>query len=257
MTTASAHDVHMCLVPAGTLRQGSMHSPDEQPIREVYLDAFQIDRDPVSNRQFAEFIADGGYTTAPLWTPAGWEFVQANRITAPTYWEDPLWATDPDVPVTGVSWWEALAFARWGDKTLPSEAQWEFACRGPAGRTYPWGEQLPTLDRANYAPDCEPTERRPTRPDAHPTNVSPCGCRDMVGNLAEWCLDNYAVGYVGRPDRNPLHLVDEYQPHVVRGGSGLHDADYLRGSARDNYHPGLRDNLIGFRCLRPLQEAHG
>jgi len=241
----------MCRVPAGTFRQGSTRSPDEQPVREVQLSAYAIDRMPVTNRAYGEFIKDGGYKDPSLWTPAGWEFIRAHDISEPNYWHDPLWG-HPDVPVTGVSWWEALAYARWCGKTLPTEAQWERACRGAAGSTYPWGEDEPDPSLANYAPGGEPLERRPTRPNEFPRNVSGFGCVDMAGNFAEWCLDNYVVGYpAGSQDLVVLTAEDD--DHVVRGGCGLHDEDYLRCAARDHYHPGLRDNLIGFRCVRPLR----
>ncbi|MFI7277267.1 formylglycine-generating enzyme family protein [Streptomyces sp. NPDC049879] len=247
----------MCTVPAGTFRRGSGLAPDEGPVADVAMSAFAMDRDPVSNGQFARFIEDGGYRTAAYWTPAGWEFVRVRGITAPTYWDDPLWAGDPEVPVTGVSWWEALAFARWAGRTLPTEAQWEYACRGPAGRTYPWGEDPPEPALATYAPGCEPEERRPTRPGDHPRNVSPFGVRDMAGNFAEWCLDTYGPYGDGPVGPDPVRMTDESADHVVRGGCGLHDEDYLRGSARDYYHPGLRDNLIGFRCALPRESGTG
>src|SRR5690606_29128512 len=141
----------MCRVPAGTFRQGSTRSPDEQPVREVQLSAYAIDRMPVTNRAYGEFIKDGGYRDPSLWTPAGWEFIRAHDISEPNYWHDPL-SGHPDVPVTGVSGWEALAYARWCGKTLPTEAQWERACRGAAGSTYPWGEDEPDPSLANYAP---------------------------------------------------------------------------------------------------------
>ncbi len=238
----------MCSVPAGKFRRGSTCSPDEQPEAEIELSSFYIDTTPVTNGLFGAFIDDGGYRKPSLWTPTGWSFVAEHGLQAPNYWHDPIWGVD-DMPVTGVSWWEALAFARWIGKTLPTEAQWEYAWRGPAANTYPWGRDLPDLSLANYAPNAEPVDRRPTRPDAAPRNASACGCRDLAGNFADWCLDNYTTTYQVA-GKDPLYFTDERDDHVVRGGSGLHDEDYLRCSARDSYHPGLRDNLIGFRCVR-------
>lgn len=244
MTHATAP---MCTVPAGTLRRGSNESPDEQPVVDVELSEFLIDEVPVSNEMFAAFVEDGGYSDPAVWTAAGWSFVQEHGFKVPNYWDDPLWGA-PDVPVTGVSCWEAMAFAHWAGKTLPTEAQWEYACRGRRGNTYPWGEDYPDLGLANYAPEGEPIERRPTRADAFPRNVSEFGLRDLVGNFSEWCLDTYTLRYQ-TAGHNAVHITSEQDDHVVRGGCGLHDEDYLRCSARDHYHPGLRDNLIGFRCV--------
>lgn len=237
-------------VPAGTFERGSPLSPDEQPAMRVQMNAFLIDSTPVTNAEFRVFVEAGDYEDPEHWTPAGWEHVRELDLSRPNYWDNPVWNAD-DVPVTGVSWWEALAYARSVGKTLPTEAQWEYACRGSDGRTYPWGEEAPTLEHANFAPGCEPVERKPTLVEAHAKNVSPFGCVDMVGNLAEWCLDNYwsNYGYEGAEGPDPIYVADEEDEHVVRGGCGLHSEDYLRCSSRDCYPPGLRDNLIGFRCV--------
>lgn len=144
----------MVLVPAGTFERGSPLSPDEQPVMRVQMSTFLIDRAPVTNAEFRVFVQSGGYENPEYWTPAGWEHVRELGLSQPNYWDDPVWNAD-DVPVTGVSWWEALAYARFVGKTLPTEAQWEYACRGSDGRTYPWGEETPTLEHANFAPGCE------------------------------------------------------------------------------------------------------
>ena len=245
-------------IAAGCYPRGSGESPDEEPAGWVSLSAFNIDRDPVTNADFAEFIAAGGYDRRELWTEQGWAFVRDAGIREPNYWRDPVWSGTRAVPVTGVSWWEAMAFAHWRGRTLPTEAQWEAAARGVDGRTYPWGEEDPELELATFAPDSDPPlDRAPTPVDAHPRNISPFGCRDMAGNFAEWCLDNYAVGYDGAGEVDPLVVTAEADEHVVRGGSGLHDEDYLRSSARDHYHPQLRDNLIGFRCASADHSQEG
>lgn len=240
----------MVRIPGGVFERGSSLSPDEQPVKKIEVSAFLIDRAPVTNLEFAAFVEAGGYETPSYWTPAGWRHAQALGLDRPNYWNDPEWNAE-DVPVTGVSWWEALAYARFVGKTLPTEAQWEYACAGADGRTYPWGEEHPTLEHANFAPGgCDPVRRAPTRPWAHPKNVSAFNCVDMAGNFAEWCLDNYwpNYGYEGSTDPDPVYAADEEDEHVVKGGCGLHNEDYLRCSSRDCYPPGLRDNLIGFRC---------
>jgi gamma-glutamyl hercynylcysteine S-oxide synthase len=245
----------MTIVPPGTFVRGSDLSPDEQPVSQITMSSFAIDIDPVCNKDFAHFIAAGGYQRPNLWVAEGWNYINTRQLTEPTYWRDPIWA-EPDAPVTGVSWWEALAFARFVGKTLPTEAQWEYAARGSDARTYPWGEDEPDANLANYAPECEPIDRRPTKPGAHPAATSTFGCRDMVGNFAEWCLDSYRPFYDADSSRDPVYLADDSTvERVVRGGSGLHDEDYLRCAARDHYPVGLRDNLIGFRCVLNFRES--
>lgn len=244
-------DTPMVTIPAGTFTRGSDASPDEQPVHTVAMSSFAIDADPVRNRDFAAFIAAGGYRTQPLWTPEGWEYIASRHIHEPTYWQDQVWGA-PEMPLTGVSWWEALAYARFAGKTLPTEAQWEYAARGSDGRIYPWGEDEPDPGLANYAPDGDPIDRHPTVSEAHPRGDSPFGCRDMAGNFAEWCLDTYRPGYDVEAQVDPVWISDDpTAERIVRGGCGLHSEDYLRCAARDCYPPGIRDNLFGVRCVSP------
>jgi gamma-glutamyl hercynylcysteine S-oxide synthase len=154
--------------------------------------------------------------------------------------------------VTGVSWWEARAYARFVNKELPTEAHWEYAARGTDERLYPWGDEPPTSDHATFAAGCEPDElrRRATPIYATCRGISPFGVRDMAGNLFEWCLDNASLHYAWDiTRRNPLYWTDECDDHVARGGSGLHNEDYLRCAARDYYPPELRDNIFGIRLV--------
>jgi formylglycine-generating enzyme required for sulfatase activity len=247
----------MVLVPAGAFRRGSTESPDEQPVGLVAMSAFAIDRYPVTNRAFRSFMEAGGYENRGLWTASGWEFVSRAGFRHPNYWLDDHWNQD-DHPVTGVSWWEALAYATWRGRALPTEAQWEYACRGLDDRRYPWGDDEPDDTYANFAPECEPAElrRRSTDVRAHARNCSYFGCYDMAGNLADWCLDNWTPSYEWDATRtDPVYVTAEEDYHVARGGCGLHSEGYLRCSSRDSYPPTLRDNIVGFRCA--LNHAQG
>lgn len=179
----------------------------------------------------------------------GWRFIRKQGIIEPLYWSNELWNA-PTQPVTGVSWWEALAFARFEGKALPTEVQWE-AAAGGGEMTYPWGEAEPEECHATFAPECKPPElnRKSTSVDALPDGRSPLGCFDMAGNVGEWCLDNVSDNYQwDTKGTDSIYLSDETAPHIVRGGSGLHDLDNLRCASRDYYPPQLRDNIVGIRC---------
>lgn len=220
------------------------------PVVEIKLSPYWVDKYPVTNARFSEFISSGGYHCEELWTGPGWDFIRSKEITEPLYWNDDAW-NQRDQPVTGVSWWEALAFARFEGKTLPTEAQWEYAA-GKGEAIYPWGNSAPTAELANYAPGCEPSDlhRKSTVVTAHPRAISRTGCYDMAGNLSEWCIDNISPNYSWDFYReNPVFLNKEDLPHVVKGGSGLHDEDCLRCSSRDYYSPEIRDNIVGIRCV--------
>ncbi|MBA4538131.1 formylglycine-generating enzyme family protein [Bacillus aquiflavi] len=242
---------NMIVIPGGTFLRGSNESPDEQPIKSVTLKTFAIDQTPVTNKQFSVFVEENGYENRDYWLPKGWEYIKDNNIHYPNYWFDDHFNQD-DHPVTGVSWWEAKAFAAFVGKDLPTEAQWEYACKGTDNRKYPWGNEEPTLEYANYAIDCDPEElnRKSTSVFAFPKNKSYFGCLDMAGNLAEWCLDNASLNYKWDKDGiNPLFVTSEEDYHIVKGGCGLHNEDFMRCAARDNYPVSVRDNLIGFRCV--------
>ncbi|PCE28152.1 protein NirV [Paraburkholderia acidicola] len=231
--------------------RGSKNFRNEAPVVEIELSPYWIDKYPVTNGRFSNFIQSGGYSTRELWTELGWSFIQSRGIQKPLYWEDAAW-NQPDQPVTGVSWWEALAFAKSEEKTLPTEAQWEYAA-GKGQVIYPWGDEIPSPELANYAPGCEPAElhRRSTVVYEHPKGISRIGCYDMAGNLNEWCIDNISQNYLWDfYKQNPVFLSDEDAPHVVKGGSGLHDEDCLRCASRDYYRPEIRDNIVGIRCVR-------
>ncbi len=231
-------------------KRGSKIYVNEKPIKFVRLSPYWIDKFPVTNEDYAHFINEGGYKRNNLWTDLGWNFINKTKSYQPRYWNDPCWNQSRQ-PVTGVSWWEAMAYARFVGKTLPTEAQWEFAAGGGKD-TYPWGEISPNGNLANYAPGCEPLElkRSSTSVDQFVDGVSNSGCWDMAGNIGEWCIDNVSADYTWDfYGENPVYMTSESHDHIVRGGSGLHDEDTLRCASRDYYPPTLRDNIVGIRCV--------
>ena len=119
---------------------GAFAFDNERPAHRVFLEPFRVAERLVTNREFRDFIEDGGYRRSQLWLAAGWAVVQAESREAPIYWEkqDGEWleftfggmtALDPDAPVCHVSYYEADAFARWAGHRLPTEAEWETAAR--------------------------------------------------------------------------------------------------------------------------------
>ena len=119
------------------------------PQRTVHLAAFWIDVYPVTNARFGQFVAAGGYERPECWTPAGWTWKSAHAVVSPLQWAQSGW-DGPEQPVAGVSWYEADAYVRWAGRRLPSDAEWEKACRGCDGRRFPWGNDWPTPALANF-----------------------------------------------------------------------------------------------------------
>ena len=168
-------------IPPGTFEMGSATGEtDEKPVHAVTLSPFRISRFPVTNRQYEHFVNESGQKA-----PSHWKRKQMPR-------------EKEDHPVVFVSWSSGAEFCTWlterisggvgGTGRLPTEAQWEYAARGPRGRLYPWGDEEPTTERANFAPSAGDT----TPVDAHPGGATPEGIHDLAGNVWEWCGDWYA-----------------------------------------------------------------
>lgn len=248
-------------------------SPDDQrPVHRVVLAPFWIDITPVTNRQFGEFVRATGYRTTA--ERNGWSLMldheQGNWQKADgVYWRHPTGpnsslAGKENYPVVHVSWYDAVAYATWADKRLPTEAEFEFAARGGlSDASLPWGREL-TPGRqlqANYWQGKFPLhnllqdgyfEVAPTR--SFPPN--PYGLYDMAGNVACWCHDWYAPDAYGRHQaENPQGPLAGTQ-RVVRGGSwastaepgeGLHVGDRLHAPPEET------SSRIGIRCVRDGQ----
>jgi iron(II)-dependent oxidoreductase len=238
----------MMLIPAGSFTMGTSRGrlleskiDNEAPPRKVDVPAFYLDKTEVTNRQFRRFCDETkrSYPPAPPW--------------------DKAYFDKPDYPVLSVSWYDAIAFAQWAGKRLPSEAEWEKAARGNTDRLFPWGDE-PLLKNANWA-DLGAIDgyKNTSAVGAIPTDAGPWGNLDMAGNVPEWVQDDYAL-YPG----NPSTLApDDLNNKVVRGGSYFfagplgadRSAGYGRVTSRGAHPPQLRDKAgqaqwvpIGFRC---------
>lgn len=262
----------MVLVPAGEFTMGASVEqgglPDEQPMRLVYLGAFWIDRYEVTNATY-------------------WQFVQATDYQAPanpsanlTLWEQnrPLPGIEQH-PVVNVSWLDAVAFCRWANKRLPTEAEWEKAARGIDGRTYPWGNEW-SIDKANSASywagktvqfansaeweafwikglGAEISKAKGLKGEiltlpvgSFPGGASPYGALDMAGNAAEWVQDWYNPNHYRSASLTNPQGPERGAIKAMRGGSWLKPAISLRTSDRDWGTMDSRPSGTGFRCAR-------
>jgi formylglycine-generating enzyme required for sulfatase activity len=239
-------------VPCGTVIIGSDSlegDPDEEPEHVVSVSAYCIDTTEVSNRDYADCVADG-VCTAPYYP---------GSRTRPSYY-----TAYAGYPVLSVDWNQADACCRWMGKRLPTEAEWEKAARGgcevaaPPGcgpedeRVYPWGDWEPTCALANLVGCVGDTDRV----GAHPTGASPYGVLDLSDNVHEWVGDWYAgTSYDACRTGG---CIDPSGPatgseRVFRGGSWESVAAYVRNANRFRQVPGFSSDNLGFRCAGPIR----
>ncbi len=243
-------------------------SGEEGPLRQVTLSSFYMDAFEVTNEQYKEFIDADGYNTKAYWSEEGWNWRTSGgtfgydpQQPRPRYWAaDGVapWESDPysdraTTPVVGVSWYEADAFARFRGKSLPTEAQWEYATRGSQGRIYPWGDVwLP--DRLNHGSLFSPYhDESDGYRYASPVSVfadgqTPEGIFGLAGNVMEWIADWYGP-YDTAQTNNPTGPATGLQ-RVLRGGSWAGSNDFARGFHRNKSEPDIRYRDGGFRLVR-------
>ena len=268
----------------GTEDDEGFPADGEGPIREVTIDPFYIDRYPVTNTQFAEFIKATGYRTEA--EQFGWSFVFQGHIpkdrfteivdtTVPSLnwwckvngadWQHPEGphasiANRLTTPVVHISHSDALAYCRWANKRLPTEAEWEYAARGGLEQqTYPWGNELtpngvflcntwqgefPNIDTA------EDGYSAPSPVDAFPANGY--GLYSVSGNAWEWCADWFHPSWHLTATRtNPIGPPNGTQ-RLMKGGSYLCHKSYCnryRVAARTSNTPDSATTNITFRCV--------
>ena len=236
---------------------------NERPRHAAALPPFWIDRTPVTNGEYLDFMRDGGYRRPELWSEAGIAWLAGSKVEAPKYWwlENGSWlrrsmdrvtAPDPSAAVIHVCYHEAEAFARWAGKRLPTEREWEVAASwDPArsvARDYPWGDTEATARVANV--DQLSFDVAPV--DAYQANVSASGCYGMIGDVWEWTSSDFAAhpGFVAFPysEYSEVFFGTEYK--VLRGGSWATRPGAIRNSFRNWDYPIRRQIFSGFRCAR-------
>ncbi|MBN1287649.1 MAG: SUMF1/EgtB/PvdO family nonheme iron enzyme [Anaerolineae bacterium] len=218
--------VPMVYVPAGCFMMGSEDgNTDEKPVHEVCLDAYWIGKTEVTNAQYKACVDAGA--CMPPYTDSEY-----------CHYNDPAYASHP---VVCVDWFQAQAYAEWLGGSLPTEAQWEYAARGPAGNVYPWGSEEPTCALVNYAGCVNDTSPVGSYLDG----ASWVGALDMAGNVWEWCLSEYRdYPYDENDGRNNPN---SDAARVLRGGSFLNDQRNARAASRNGNNPRNQYWYFGFR----------
>jgi hypothetical protein len=230
-----------CEIPTGRVKVSTSSNLEE-------ISGFLIAKYPITNTQFAKFIEEDGYKNKAWWTKAGWQQKEKDNWNEPRFWQASQ-RREAEHPVTGVSWYESIAFCMWlsgatGEKImLATHKQWQRAAQGDERQAYPWGMQW-DASRCNNNVDKMKLPQTTSVQYFEGRGDSPYKVIDMVGNTWEWCLTESASNV------NPLEGTSE---RVIRGGSmrntnvEVFRVDFHQGTNADN-----RNDNIGFRIVCSL-----
>lgn len=250
-------------IPAGTALLGAREGEfdfvwdNELPAQEVQVDAFAVDAYPVTNGQFLSFVEAGGYERSEFWTSETWQWrVEQNKIH-PFFWKpgpDGWVLRDffEEIPLP-LSWpvyvthAEAIAYARFVGKALPTEAEWYRAAYG-GGTLYPWGDKPPTSEHGNFRFQ----NWSPAPVGSYPKGMTPSGIYDLLGNGWEWTSTAFMPLPGFQPsDGYPQYSADFFdgQHYVLKGGSPFTDIRLLRRSFRNWFYWHYLYMYATFRCI--------
>jgi iron(II)-dependent oxidoreductase len=253
----------MCLVPGGDVALDAPDDASEEAQHsaradEVRVEAYYLDRFPITNRQFRQFLLGGGYEQMAIWDaeiwPAVLDFVDSTGHPGPRFWQRGCYMLgEENHPVVGISWYEAEAYSRWVGKRLPTDAEWVKAGSWPVAvsghplftRTYPWGEAMDRR-RANLW-GSGPGRTVSVQEFADGASVG--GVRQLIGNVWEWTAESFVF--------DDLHdeEVSEVKLKSIRGGAF---DTYLDCQATCQFQSGdralARKHNVGFRCAISLSD---
>jgi len=234
VVVAETSGVELVRIPGGTFWMGSLKKEggedNERPRHEVTLSEFELGRYPVTNEEYGRYLAANPGATEP----EEWGNRKYNQARQ---------------PVVGVSWGEALRYCKWAGLTLPTEAQWECACRAGTETRYWSGDSKADLDRVGWY-------NKNSGGQTHVVGekeANAFGLYDVHGNVWEWCK-----GAHGSYDVEPRagdglrHQPEHVRYRVLRGGSWFLGAEHARAAYRHGGRPGVRDWFVGFRVARVI-----
>ncbi len=226
------------LIPAGDFQMGNTGDRGEMPLHRVLLSSYWMDRTEVTNAQYKECVMSRACDPP----------VSFRSYSRPRYFDDPAYGA---YPVVYVNWNDADTYCRWAGGRLPTEAEWEYAARGPDDRRYPGGNETPERPLLNF--DFSIGDTSPA--GSYPLGSSPYGVLDMAGNVSEWVSDFFESGYYLQSPLSDPTGPAATDAHVVRGGSWLDDPNMVRSDLRLGYPSDSAYVNLGFRCAESRRAA--
>lgn len=222
------------MIPAGTFLMGDDES---SPRREVFVDAFYLDKHEVTVARYGGFLKATG------------------NVKPPEEWETADLKIHAGLPVVGVDWQDANSYCQWAGRRLPTDAEWERAARGTDERKYPWGNEPPSAEHARFAKNYQNSvyQEGVAAVGAHPKGASPFGIDDLSGNAWEWVADWYTESFPRTDRRNPKGPASGTDK-VLRGGGWYDAPERLTSTKRMHAPPEHRDDSVGFRCASTVKK---
>ena len=233
---------------------------NEKPAHIRSVSDFQISKYPITNHQYMKFILDKGYFKKEYWTPEGWRWKEKNNIALPLYWEwninnqkfmyqrwDKIEEILPNNPIYHISWYEALAFAKWSGGRLPTESEWEYLATNKGTTLYPWGDKQPDESRGNINFKLD----GPTNVTFYPLGENNDKIEGLIGNIWEWCMepiypyDGFKIDPIYREMSYPFF---GYK-NICRGGAWCVPGHLINSKYRNAQAPDCRIQYIGFRIV--------
>jgi formylglycine-generating enzyme required for sulfatase activity len=215
------------LIAAGNFTMGDN---EESPLRNIYLNAFYMDKYEVTTLQYSKFLQEN------------------QMVSQPEYWEEVDLDSGSALPVIGVDWEDARAYCKWAGKRLPTEAEWEKAARGTNGSIFPWGNDKPTSKHARFGMDgSEPYKNGLAAVGSYSSGKSPYGIFDLAGNVSEWVGDWYQESFESSDFLNPKGP-ESGIGKVIRGGGWYDPWERLKSTKRFQSAKTYRSDDLGFRC---------
>ncbi|MGO1596294.1 MAG: formylglycine-generating enzyme family protein [Sphingobacterium sp.] len=304
-TIVGQDESEMVLIDGGVFEMGSGNFPDAQPIHEVEINAFYMDAHEVTNAQFEKFVEATDYLTvaerplnpnefpgvdptvlvpgsavfsAPESVDGLQNHLQWWEYVADANWKQPEGPGSSIVgkelhPVTQIAYQDAVAYAKWAGKRLPTEAEWEYAAKAGTHQdeTYYWGDEkleqgkwLTNIYQGDFPSNNTKEDGFETTAPIKSFPANAYGLYDMEGNVWEWCADFYHPDYYREsPKSNPKGPATSYDPQepgavkrVQRGGSFLCNDVYCeryKAGSRGKGEINSPTNNVGFRCVRDVE----
>ena len=236
----------MVLVPAGEFVMGSADIADAKPAHRVSVSAFYMDKHEVTNEQFAKFLNEWGTRTSDGDSPMIGEHKMGLHKVGGRWEPQPGYEKSP---VVAVSWYGAAQYAKYYGKRLPTEAEWEYACRAGSTETWHFGDAMGLANKYAWYRKNSGGKTNPVGGKA----ANAWGLYDMCGNVCEWCAD-WAAVYKAGPVQDPQGP-SSGKTKIHRGGCYSMDPEVCRSAARLGEDPEYRHGTVGFRCARSIEQG--